>query len=132
MVLNFKHISQPPTKPYNVVVRSYRDKTIDFLPTYVAESANVNHWLGKWESCTEINITNTSGATAVVLIEDSDWKIIVNGTITGGQKVQPVNGDKDFEVSITDEGKLRFHCLSGSWTNGPGDSFEVQLLPFQQ
>ncbi|EGX88626.1 hypothetical protein CCM_08671 [Cordyceps militaris CM01] len=133
MVTSLRNVLQPDSKAYNIVVRNNDDKTVDFSAPFGLASISVGRWIGRGAGCTEVTITNMKGNVATVQVEDSNWNMIITGTIAGGVKKFKVGGDRDFNIALTPDGHLRFQCLDGNtWSDGGESVIDVTLLPFQK
>ena len=95
------------------------------------EYIDFDHWLDRGDKCTELNVTNYFGYTAVIQLEDNDWRLIVSGSIEGGRKVTRVDGSHDFDVRFTADGRMLLQCWGGKWASGEGNELEFLLVTLQ-
>ncbi|KAI6081886.1 hypothetical protein F4821DRAFT_248306 [Hypoxylon rubiginosum] len=135
MTITLQCVYQSNSSAYNITIRDHSRNAISFCPPYGPPCVQCIYTLGWAMHYTELNVTDASGRTATIQLEevqlgDNKSDLRVSGTILGGHRAISINKDHFFNIKLTDNGHMLLIDQSGSWGANLGDELEFTLLPF--
>ena len=133
MPIALQKVHALPARDMTVVIRNHRDNVVQALVPGEASVDFGGRWLDQGTKFTELNISNSFGRQATIILEDDrKWNFVVSGDVNGGKKSVAVDGSKDFDIFIKPGGRMEFMVRNGSWNGSQGPVVRIDILPFSR